>query len=326
MTSMASSQVYAASGFRCLLDDQPTYLVPSRLLRSQVASNPLLQLHVNSTCRFARGGTASEKAIESAKLATGIPGDSPVVWVRDAATAAITPFWLGARYGSLLAEARASNPAPTGLPTDVREVLAFANVLVDSGYEARRQKQHAEAVAQATEHFVSGFAGLTGLIHPYLIGSLRTYYRRLVRSGALRSGDRRTKLRFVEHNEPMAAFFHHQFVDIVGTIVREPVKPSYSYLSAYQSGAELARHVDREQCEFSISFLIDASPEPERESPWPLHLETPRGTVTIFQCIGDGLLYKGRELPHFRKRLSDGYTSTSIFFHYVRQDFQGSLR
>jgi hypothetical protein len=30
-------------------------------------------------------------------------------------------------------------------------------------------------------------------------------------------------------------------------------------------------------------------------------------------------------LPHSREPLPEGHTSTSIFFHYVREDFVGSL-
>jgi hypothetical protein len=54
-------------------------------------------------------------------------------------------------------------------------------------------------------------------------------------------------------------------------------------------------------------------------------LQTPRGQVTVFQALGDGLLYRGGELPHFRDVLPEGQTSTSLFFHYVPGDFTGSL-
>jgi hypothetical protein len=91
------------------------------------------------------------------------------------------------------------------------------------------------------------------------------------------------------------------------------------------SGAELKKHTDREQCEFSVTLCLDYSPEPERETPWPIRLDTPTGQVTVYQAIGDGLAYRGTQLPHYRDVLPDGQTSTSIFFHYVRADFSGSL-
>jgi hypothetical protein len=120
-------------------------------------------------------------------------------------------------------------------------------------------------------------------------------------------------------------FFHLQLTEAVSQLVGEAVKPSYVYFASYQGGAELKRHTDREQCEFSLTFCLDYAPEPAGATPWPLHLDTPRSRVTVQQALGDALLYRGRELPHYRDRLPDGHTSTSIFFHYVCADFRGSL-
>jgi len=36
-------------------------------------------------------------------------------------------------------------------------------------------------------------------------------------------------------------------------------------------------------------------------------------------------MYRGTKLPHYRDRLPNGQTSTSIFFHYVAADFKGQL-
>jgi len=317
------TRVTAMSGFRCVLDEQPGYLVPRRLLDADIASRSLLKLHVNPRCWF--DGEA-EMPVTFAGTDPDPSGMAGMVWIRDSVTSGRTPFWLGARYRALLAGARPGGAAPRDLAADVRAVLTCAGVLVDAEYETRRRNRWTEQVALAARRFVYGYAPLTGLVHPYLLGALRLYYRRMVRIGAFKLGDRRTERRFAAHNEPTASFLHHQLTDTVSAVSGQPVKPSYVYFAAYQSGAELASHVDRAQCEFSITFLVDCTPEPERESPWPLYLDTPHGTVTVFQCLGDGLLYKGRELSHYRKRLADGCTSTSIFFHYVPQDFKGPLR
>jgi hypothetical protein len=87
----------------------------------------------------------------------------------------------------------------------------------------------------------------------------------------------------------------------------------------------LEKHTDRAQCEFSVTLCLDFSPEPELETPWPIQLETPTGRVAVYQALGDGLAYRGTRLPHFRSKLGEGQTSTSIFFHYVPADFAGSL-
>src|SRR5262249_53384975 len=112
---------------------------------------------------------------------------------------------------------------------------------------------------------------------------------------------------------------------LMGAVVGRPIKPSYTYTACYESGSELPRHTDREQCEYSISLCIDFEPEPNGATPWPLYLETPRGVAAVHQALGDGLLYRGRLLPHYRFRLGPRCRSTSLFLHYVDADFRGSL-
>src|SRR5262249_44129453 len=100
---------------------------------------------------------------------------------------------------------------------------------------------------------------------------------------------------------------------------------SYVYFASYFGGALLNRHIDRPQCEHSISLLLDYTPEPLGRSGWPLFLDAPRGRVRLDQAIGDAVVYCGRELPHFRRALPASHTSTSFFFHYVDASFAGSL-
>jgi hypothetical protein len=123
----------------------------------------------------------------------------------------------------------------------------------------------------------------------------------------------------------VARYFHHQITHALSDIVGEPIRPSYVYLASYLSGAELKKHTDREQCEFSVTLCLDYSPEPELATPWPIRLDTSEGTVAAYQALGDGLVYRGTKVPHYRDVLAAGHTSTSIFFHYVPVDFSGSL-
>jgi hypothetical protein len=100
---------------------------------------------------------------------------------------------------------------------------------------------------------------------------------------------------------------------------------SYCYSVAYQEGAKLEKHTDREACEYSITLCFDASPEPEAETTWPIQVETEQGEERISQRIGNALLYRGRDVPHARDRLADGCTSSSLLLHYVDGGFTGSL-
>lgn len=94
--------------------------------------------------------------------------------------------------------------------------------------------------------------------------------------------------------------------------------PTYSYLRIYEAGATLAKHTDRHACEISASLTIGY----DAPDLWPLWLESEGQPRSITLQAGDMLLYKGRELPHWREEFK-GRHWIQAFFHYV--DAAGSL-
>jgi hypothetical protein len=295
-------------------------LVPRHWLQKRRARTLDRQLIVNPHCYFSR-----DNSIRMPFLDNSSPGEE-IAWVLDTATGSVLPFWLGPTFRDLLSHAQPGEPEPPGLSPKVRSVLAAAQVLVEPDFDQQGRREHGRIVKRCAAQFrKSGYAPLQGLIHPFHLAALRAYYRQLVRDGDLNLGDGQTPGRYYAHNERIACFFHHQLAAVVADIVSAPIKPSYVYVAAYQPGARLLKHTDRPQCEYSFSMCIDFTPEPQGRSPWPLCLETEAGTVKIFQRIGDALLYRGTELPHYRTQLPKDCTSTSIFFHYVHRDFDGPL-
>lgn len=318
----AAARPQTPSGFYCLLEEQPTFLVPQRLLQGQRGDEA--RWVVNPRCWFSWSG-APPAEIAPWLETFGQHRGTDTAWVGDTATGALLPFWVGRELRSVLEGASPGEPLPRRIEPQFQRVLQFARILVEPAEEARREEEWTAAVDSARAHFQRGYVPLAGLIHPYHLGALRRYYRRQIRTGAFPLGDEQSALRHVAHNEPVARFFHHQLAGIMSATAGEPVKPSYVYFASYQGGAELERHTDREQCEFSITFCVDYTPEPVCATDWPIHLDTPQGTVIVYQAIGDALLYRGCRVPHYRKRLWRGATSSSIFFHYVRRDFPGPL-
>jgi len=314
------------SRFYCRLSEQPDHLVPSHRFRETGKGGSSAGLLVNPDAVFTRNGELPEALAGNAHWLDNFALQGDLVWVRDPGSHALRPFWLGTEWGELLAGAQPGDPAPAVLSPQALRVLGMANVLTPANSAFARGKDWAEAMCGLANRFhTRGYAPVGNLIHPFHVAALRRYYRYLIRTGVLTLGDHQSSRRYVAHNESVARFFHHQLTSTVAAIVGEPVKPSYLYMASYQGGADLKKHTDREQCEFSITLCLDYSPEPRRETRWPIHLHTPSGRVTVFQAIGDGLLYRGCELPHSRDPLPQPDTSTSIFFHYVRQDFSGSL-
>jgi hypothetical protein len=303
-----------------VLDDQPGYLAPSSTLPAGRRLSEK-QLMVNPRCRCSWiTGTPDEVAAASEFL--DLDHDDRVIWVFGPTGA--HPFWVGDAYREFLSDCRPAASISAGLPQHAIRVLGQANIFVAKRQEnstTRRWQAKAAKAARAIRR--NGYGSVSGLIHEFHIDALRKYYRRLVRNGGMYLGDGQASRRYACHNEGVSRFFHHQLTDAISEIVGEKVKPSYTYLVSYQGGAELEKHVDREQCEFTLSLLIDYPPE--RDSQWPLCIEAGGRTVELTQNIGEGLLFRGCELPHFRPKLPQGCTSTSMLLHYVREDFAGSL-
>jgi hypothetical protein len=165
------------------------------------------------------------------------------------------------------------------------------------------------------------------LINPLQLGALRWHYRALLAGGNVPRGDW-IEERYGLHSEMMASFLHVQLHGLISQIADEPVKPSFVYFGSYRPGAVLPRHVDRPQCQFSMSLLVDYSPEPDGPCGWPLYLENPQAPQAMLAAdlaLGDGAVYRGQEVFHYRDALPEGHQATLLFLNYVRKDFAGRL-
>jgi hypothetical protein len=325
--AMDGPRVPPHPGFYCRLRNQPDHLVPQYQLEGDLAAKgESRHLFLNPECHFMNVQDLPGEFHERAWVTDGFTWEpnEVVALVHDPGTGTLQPFWLDAELGALLASRR--QDAIPFLSSCQRLALTLAGILVPRDHSLRRQELWSETISRCATQFAQrGYAPIAGLIHPLHLSALRRYYRQLVRSGRLSLGDSQNPRRYGAHNEVVARFFHHALVPVLSAIAREPIKPSYVYLGAYQEGAELGEHRDRSQCEFSVTLCLDYTPEPRLYTPWPIKLRTPEGQTTVFQAIGDGLLYRGCRLPHSRGRLPTGHTSTSLFFHYVAEDFEGPL-
>jgi len=309
--------------YYCLLDELPLHLIPQSVRTQPSAGESTRELFLNPACEILDGSRLPEELAGQNEPFSAFALQGSIAWVRDSAEC-LLPFWLGKRTRSLLSGLQPGQKIARGHPAAAIQRLFAAGILIS-------QKQNTGTRRREKLEFTSpmfrdrGYAPLPRLIHPFHVAALRRYYRYLIRVGRIPLGDGQSAHRYVAYNEPVARFFHRQLTPIVCEVVGEPIKPSYVYLASYLGGAQLPKHTDREQCEFSVTFCLDFSPEPRAATPWPIQLETADGIVKVYQGLGDGLAYRGTRLPHFRQALGRAQTSTSIFFHYVAADFRGSL-
>lgn len=322
VSRQTQSAAFPPDRYYCLLDELPVHLIPRPAFttKSEEAGRTLF---LNPECQLCTAGELPIELISQRELVSGFALRGTIVWVRDAGGCQI-PFWLGSKLEALLTKLQPGQPIPDSVTESERSTLEQAGILVSGSSIAQRREQ--EAARKAAKLFqTKGYAPLHSLIHPFHVAALRRYYRYRIRSGSIPLGDGQSPRRYVAYNDPVARFFHRQIAAQFSAVAGEPLKPSYVYFASYLSGAELKKHIDREQCEFSITLCLDFSPEPALATPWPICLDTPTGRVTVFQALGDGLAYRGTRLPHHRSKLANGQSSSSIFFHYVSADFNGPL-
>jgi hypothetical protein len=311
--------------YYCLLDELPLHLLP-RGANVHLCSELGTELYLNPGCKLVSARALPDAFAYQKEIFSAFALQGTIALVEEERTGSLLPFWLGPAYEGIVRGLRLDEPVSGVVPKEMQSVLIAAGILIPREQpEERADDGQAWIIKAGASYREKGYAPLSGLIHPLHVAALRRYYRCLIRTGMIRLGDEQSSLRYVIHNEPVARFFHQQIGPVLSAVAGQELKPSYVYLASYLAGAELKKHVDREQCEFSITLCLDFSPEPELATPWPICLDAMGGKVAVYQALGDGLAYQGTRLPHYREKLGAGQTSTSIFFHYVSADFEGRL-
>jgi hypothetical protein len=182
------------------------------------------------------------------------------------------------------------------------------------------------AIRHANGRFrACGFATLPTTLGTRQLLSLSQYYSCLVDQGWLHLGDAQSH-RFWSHNDAISRVLQARYRPLIQQIVGRAIRPSYTYLIHYLPGATLPRHIDREQCQYTVSMLIDCDSDLSGRSRWPLILH-PDGQpdFRIQQYPGDIAIYRGPLIPHSRPTMSEGSFSTSVLLHYVDASTEHSL-
>src|ERR1700730_7573260 len=86
----------------------------------------------------------------------------------------------------------------------------------------------------------------------------------------------------------------------IGRLVGFELAPTYSYTRRYAKGEVLSRHKARDSCELSVTLSIQT---PKGGALSVIYFKTPSSRATkIAMRAGDGCIYAGAELEHWRDR------------------------
>ena len=308
---------------------------------------PSDRLIVNPSLLFVDIGAALEPLQNRVLFTDRFLSGHPMLWIEDPGTSVLAPYWVRGRTIDVAKSLIPGAPAPSNLDPETERCFRAADILVPEDHRERRAAEVERALDEArSQHAERGYGLLRDLIPPLQIAAMRRHYRQLIENGHVPLGDNQVEKRYFLHDERIAAFWHRQLGSVMSHVAGRPVKPSYVYFAQYEPGAVLERHTDRIQAEYTLSVQVAYEPalEPGEKTPWPifvdakgtcqrsgLHADEPRSapspkTAELRLAIGEALFYRGHELPHYRNELPAGNRSTSLFFHYVHADFEGSLR
>jgi hypothetical protein len=276
--------------------------------------------------------------------------DFPIAWVKQPVTEIEVGYWLRNEFVEIAEKFIAGEKLAVEIDENVLSKFVRAGILINTDSRRKEEMETKRRLETARQKFqTEKYVAVEEILPAHYMRAMKRFFREYISNGFMPFNDTQVKRRFYEHNLPLARFFHHNFAKLMSIVVGREVKPSYVYSASYVEEAALDPHIDRAQCEYSISFQVDYQPEPKDDlSPWGLYVSplelAERQNTALFswedypendpdskKCkkvqlrSGDGLFYRGCELVHYRYPLEKGHTSTSIFFHYVAKDFAGRL-
>jgi hypothetical protein len=157
-----------------------------------------------------------------------------------------------------------------------------------------------------------GYLLLPALLEPALLDFLWSYVHTKFASRLLSHGDEQVPNTLFTYGDPtfdgLLEFVRPRIEEYSGL----SLSPTYSYFRLYKRGDSLKRHRDRPACEVSVSLNIGQLPS----DAWPLHVEGSAGPYGALLSPGDGLLYRGTELFHWREPFQ-GNRLLQVFVHNV---------
>ena len=155
--------------------------------------------------------------------------------------------------------------------------------------------------------------------------------------GSYEAADDQIPHTFCQYGDPAMETLLLQLKPLMEQHTKLKLYPSYAYARIYKKGDVLKRHKDRFSCEISGTLNLGGDD-------WPIYLsptknvglpEIDGGKKGITTCSnakginltlrsGDMLVYRGRELEHWREKFQ-GDHCVQVFFHYNSQKTPGAL-
>lgn len=105
--------------------------------------------------------------------------------------------------------------------------------------------------------------------------------------------------------------------DKISKVVGLDLQPTYSYGRIYRNGNKLPKHIDRKASEFGVSITTHSTIN------WPIYFDVGGNEMKVVCDVGEGIIYKGSETPHWRNDFK-GELQVQLLVFYVDSNGQYS--
>ncbi len=163
-----------------------------------------------------------------------------------------------------------------------------------------------------------------------ILKSIQTYYDTCFAKDKIPFGDGQAT-RWRAYNESISRIIHYELLELFEHITKHKLKPTYTYMSAYKGETDLKPHTDRDQCQYTVSFIFNKTP---KNLKWPIYWDkekqkipnqgrakyTPMKTncLSFDTDIGGLIIFQGMDHIHFRETLKENERFYTLLLHYNR--------
>ena len=162
-----------------------------------------------------------------------------------------------------------------------------------------------------------GFQVVPQFVPPFFAQYLRNYFDLLrVNDQIPNKGDGQVANSLGIYGDPAFDMLMLMSLPMVEEIVGKKLMPTYTYARIYFNDANLLPHVDREECEHSVSLSLGG----DYEALWPLWFKNDdKEPEYAAMGPGDAVIYQGNKVHHWRDAF-EGKVQFQVFMHYVEAE------
>ena len=163
-----------------------------------------------------------------------------------------------------------------------------------------------------------GFYLIKNFIPRFFSDYLKEVLHTLKVNDKLEKGDLQVDKSLCVYGEPAFDTFALLSAPMLSNLVGKELAPTYTYARIYLNDAALLPHIDRKECEHSVTVFLGG----EYTHLWPIWMKKPDIHQTPQMCSlaeGDAVIYKGSEVHHWRDNF-EGTNYYQLFIHFVEVD------